>query len=102
MKTEISLTAACAAFLMMPAATAAEAAGEAGWHAKTLPEALAHTGVFALFGIAMAILGYKLFDWCTPGKLHREIIENRNVAAAIIGGAVIVGVSLIVAASMLG
>lgn len=72
------------------------------WHAKSLPEALAHTAIFAVFGILTAIVGYKLFDLATPGRLHGEIIENRNVAAAIIGGSVIIGVSLIVAASMLG
>ena len=47
-------------------------------------------------------MGYKLFDKCTPGELHREIIEHKNVAAAVIGGAVILGVSIILAAAMLG
>ncbi len=83
-------------------ARAAELPAQESWHAKSLPEALAHTAIFAVFGILTAIVGYKLFDLATPGRLHGEIIENRNVAAAIIGGAVIIGVSLIVAASMLG
>lgn len=43
-----------------------------------------------------------MFDKFTPGDLHREIIENKNVAAAIVGGAVIVGVCIIVAAAMIG
>ncbi len=74
----------------------------AGWHAQTLAGALLNTAIFAGFGILLAIMGYKLFDWCTPGDLHGEIVEKRNVAAALVGGAVIIGVSIIVAASMFG
>ena len=52
--------------------------------------------------IAIAVVGFKIFDKCTPGNLTKEIIENKNVAAAIVGGAVILGVCLIVAAAMIG
>jgi uncharacterized membrane protein YjfL (UPF0719 family) len=58
--------------------------------------------VFAMVGIAMAIVGYRIFDKCTPGDLNNEILQNKNVAAAIIAGAVILGVCLIVAAAMIG
>lgn len=58
--------------------------------------------VFALAGIVLAIIGYKLFDYCTPGDLHEEIIKNRNVAAAVIGSAVVLGVCLVVAAAIVG
>ena len=56
--------------------------------------------VFGLAGIIMAILGYKLFDKMTPGDLHAEIFEHKNIAAAILAGSVIIGVSLILAAAM--
>lgn len=58
---------------------------------------------FAIFGVAgiiMAILGYKIFDKFTPGDLQGEIFEKKNVAAAILAGSVIIGVSLILAAAM--
>ncbi len=58
--------------------------------------------VYTFAGVALAILGYKLFDLCTPGDLHEEIIKNRNVAAALIGAAIIIGVCLIVAAAIMG
>ena len=58
--------------------------------------------IFAFIGIAVAITGYKLFDKCTPGDLHKEILEQRNVAAAIVAAAVILGVCIIIAAAMLG
>jgi uncharacterized membrane protein YjfL (UPF0719 family) len=56
--------------------------------------------VFGLAGIVMAIIGYKLFDKMTPGNLHQEIFEHKNVAAAVLAGSVIIGVSLILAAAM--
>jgi len=57
---------------------------------------------YAFAGIVLAILGYKLFDLCTPGDLHEEIVKNRNTAAALIGAAIIIGVCIIVAASIMG
>lgn len=72
------------------------------WHAQSLQTALAYMLLFAGIGIGAAILGYKLFDKCTPGDLHKEIIEHKNIAAAIVAAAVILGVSIIIAASMLG
>jgi putative membrane protein len=81
---------------------AADASPPASWHPQTLPQALGYMLLFALIGIAAAILGYKLFDKCTPGDLNKEIVEQRNVAAAIVAAAVILGVCIIIAAAMLG
>lgn len=74
----------------------------APWHAASLGEALGYMVLFAACGIAITVAGYKLFDRLTPGDLHREIFEHRNVAAAILAAAVILAVSLIVCAAMLG
>jgi uncharacterized membrane protein YjfL (UPF0719 family) len=72
------------------------------WHAQSLGQAVGYMLIFAFIGIAVAIAGYKLFDKCTPGDLHREILENRNTAAAILASAVILGVCIIVAAAIVG
>jgi len=72
------------------------------WHAQTLLSAIGNVLIFAAIGIVAAIIGFKVFDKCTPGHLEKEIVENKNVAAAIIAAAVIIGVSIIIAASMLG
>jgi uncharacterized membrane protein YjfL (UPF0719 family) len=72
------------------------------WHAQTLSQAIGYMVLFSLIGIVLAIIGYKLFDLCTPGDLNKEIIENRNVAAALVAGAVVLGVCIIIAAAMLG
>lgn len=72
------------------------------WHAQTLLQAVGNMLLFAAIGVIAAIFGFKIFDKCTPGHLAREIVEHRNVAAAIVAGAVILGVCIIIAASMLG
>ncbi len=87
-----------------PALLAADLSSAAAptWHAQSLVQAIGNVLIFAAIGIVAAILGFKLFDMCTPGHLGKEIIENRNVAAAIIAAAVIIGVSIIIAAAMVG
>ncbi len=80
----------------------AQATTPSTWHAGSLGEALLYTAIFSIFGTLLAILGYKLFDWCTPGDLHEEIVKNRNLAAAIIGAAIILGVCIVVAAAIMG
>lgn len=71
-------------------------------NAKSLVESLGLTALWSVVGTLLAIIGFKLFDRCTPGNLQREIIENKNVAAAIIGAAVIIGVCIIIAAAIIG
>ena len=72
----------------------------AGWHAQSLGQAVGYMVLFSFIGILAAIAGYKIFDKCTPGDLHHEIVQNKNVAAAIVAGAVILGVCIIIAAAM--
>lgn len=96
-------------FFLVPAlllaavpAFSADPAAAPGWHAQSLGQAIGYMALFAGIGIVLAIAGYKLFDKCTPGDLSKEILENKNVAAAIVAAAVILGVCLIIAAAMLG
>jgi putative membrane protein len=85
-----------------PRLIAAEADTTPTWHAQSLGQAIGYILLFAAIGIAAAIIGYKVFDKCTPGDLNKEIVEHRNVAAAIIAAAVILGVCIIIAAAMVG
>ena len=72
------------------------------WHPSSMPEALLSVVCFGAIGIAMAIIGFKLFDWITPGNMGEEITSKNNVAAAILAGAVVVGISIIMAAAIQG
>jgi uncharacterized membrane protein YjfL (UPF0719 family) len=102
MKTYLLRLLGCAVFfLAAPTLLAADAAAPASWHAQSLAGAVLNMVIFAVIGIVVALVGYKVFDKCTPGDLTKEIIENKNVAAAIIGAAVILGVCIIVAAAMI-
>ncbi len=87
-------------FALLPLTIAQTASG--GWHTGSIAESVLAMAIFALAGIMLAIIGYKLFDYCTPGDLHEEIIKNRNTAAAVIGAAVIIGVCILVAAAIVG
>jgi putative membrane protein len=80
---------------------AQDGAAQGSWHAKSLGQALLYMLIFTVVGMALAILGYKLFDRFTPGDLNREIVEHRNVAAALLGAAVIIGTCILVAAAMI-
>jgi uncharacterized membrane protein YjfL (UPF0719 family) len=89
--------------LIAPSLLAAEGSpAPATWHAQSLGQAIGYMLLFAAIGIAAAVIGFKIFDKCTPGDLNKEILENKNVAAAIVAGAVILGICIIIAASMLG
>ena len=47
-------------------------------------------------------LGFRLLDWLTPGDLNRKIFEEGNIAAAILGAALVLGVCGIIVAAIAG
>jgi putative membrane protein len=52
---------------------------------------------FGVLGLFLILIGYKLFDWITPGiRVEQELAEKQNIAVAIVVGAVIVGVGIVV------
>ncbi len=70
------------------------------WPPHTVQGAMISTALFGLLGIVLAIVGFKLFDWLTPGDLQKEVFEKNNTAAAILGAAVILGICAIIAAAV--
>jgi len=64
---------------------------------------LLYTAAFGLLGIALVVLGFKIFDWLTPKlDIQHELGEKHNIAVALLLAAVILGISLIVAAAVHG
>ena len=57
--------------------------------------------LFGLSGIVLLIIGYYLWELITPYNLRREIHENRNVAVAIVVAAFIIGMAMVIAASLI-
>jgi uncharacterized membrane protein YjfL (UPF0719 family) len=58
--------------------------------------------VFSVVGIVALLVAARVFVRISPFSLRKEIEEDQNVALAIIIGAVILGMSIIVAASIHG
>ena len=65
-------------------------------------EALPATLIYSLAGILLAIFAFRLLDWVTPGDLNKKIFEEGNVAAAILGAALVLGICAIIVASIAG
>ena len=58
--------------------------------------------LYAGLGIVIFIVSFVLVDRLTPGALWNEIIEKKNMAVAILAGAVAIGLSTIIAAAIHG
>jgi putative membrane protein len=56
--------------------------------------------LFGLSGLVLLIVGYYLWELITPYNLRREIHENKNVAVAIVAGAFVIGMAIIIAAAL--
>jgi len=62
-----------------------------------------YTAAYGLLGIGLIVLGFKVFDWLTPKiNIQHELGEKHNLAVAILCAAIIVGISLMVAAVIHG
>jgi putative membrane protein len=60
---------------------------------------LANAAVFSLVGIIIFIIAAFVFEWITPFKMWKEIVENKNVAVAITVGSAFLGLAIIVASA---
>jgi len=58
--------------------------------------------LYALIGIVMLWLCFLIFDKLTPYRLWEEIIDKKNLALAIVVGAMCIAIGLIVAAAVHG
>ena len=57
--------------------------------------------LFGLSGIVLLIIGYYLWELITPYNIRRELHENRNTAVAIVVAAFILGMAIVIAASLI-
>ncbi len=52
--------------------------------------------VYAFAGMALLLVGYRIFDWLTPTDLQKKIFEEGNVAVAIAVGFFMLGVAVVI------
>jgi uncharacterized membrane protein YjfL (UPF0719 family) len=70
-------------------------------HPRPLAHALLSLFIFAAAGMLATFIAVLLFDKATPRiNIQEELLKN-NIAVAIVTSAVVIGVSIIVAASMM-
>jgi putative membrane protein len=60
---------------------------------------LANATVFSVVGIVIFIVAAFVFEWVTPFKLWKEIVDNKNIAVAVVAGCVFLGLAIIVASA---
>lgn len=66
------------------------------WTTNSFEMSLLAAAVFGLLGIALLMLGFKVFEWITPKLNVEEELAKGNTAVGILMGAVVLGISLIV------
>ena len=64
------------------------------------PGYLLNAAVFAFLGIFIFVIAFAIIDRITPYHLWNEIIEDKNVALAILVGAMSIGMCIIIAAAV--
>jgi putative membrane protein len=58
--------------------------------------------VYSAIGLLMVYLAFKLIDIMTPGRLSKQIADEKHLPLAVIAGCAIIGISIIIAASIAG
>ncbi|VTU01115.1 Putative membrane protein OS=Clostridium sp. M2/40 GN=CM240_1187 PE=4 SV=1: DUF350 [Gemmataceae bacterium] len=66
------------------------------WTTNSFEMSLLAATAFGLLGIALLALGFKVFEWITPKLNVEEELIKGNTAVAIMVGALLLGISLIV------
>lgn len=69
---------------------------------ENLRPVLVTTVIFVLLGIIIFTLAFLIIVKASPFSVRKEIEEDQNVALAIVIGAVIIGIALIVSAAIQG
>jgi putative membrane protein len=62
--------------------------------------ALGNALIYSILGILIFILAFVVIDKVTPFHLWKEIVEDKNVALAILIGAMSIGICIIIAAAV--
>lgn len=60
------------------------------------------TAIFTAFGLIVFAIAYTIIVKATPFSIRKEIEEDQNTALAIVIGAVIIGIALIISAAIQG
>jgi putative membrane protein len=62
--------------------------------------AVANALIYSVLGILIFVVAFLMIDKLTPYHLWKEIVEDKNVALAILIGALSIGMCIIIAAAV--
>jgi putative membrane protein len=69
---------------------------------EELSGVLVTTAIFTAFGLLIFGIAYTIIVKATPFSIRKELEEDQNVAIAVVIGAVIIGIALIISAAIQG
>lgn len=87
--------------ILMAAATAAEVDGDPLGSASLLRHLIA-AAIFSALGVVVLFICIWLIDRLSPYSFRKEILEDQNSAMGIIVGALLIGISIIIASAISG
>jgi uncharacterized membrane protein YjfL (UPF0719 family) len=64
------------------------------------PGYLLNAVVYAVLGIVIFVVAFFVIDRMTPYHLWKEIVEDKNLALAVLVGAMSIGMCIIIAAAV--
>jgi len=58
--------------------------------------------IYSIIGIVILLITYLIIEKLTPENSWKEIVENKNMALAIVFAAFIIGIAMIISAALHG
>ncbi len=58
--------------------------------------------VYAVLGMVLLYIGYRVFDWLTPTDMQEDIFKDGNVAVGILAGSFIIGLAIVIMGAIHG
>lgn len=62
--------------------------------------AFAASVIYSFLGIFILVLSFYIVEKITPENLYKELVENKNSAIAIVAGAFIIAIAIIIASAI--
>ncbi|HLP51515.1 MAG TPA: DUF350 domain-containing protein [Chitinophagales bacterium] len=60
------------------------------------PGAIMNSIVFSLIGIVILVVSFYAIEKFTPENLYKEVIDNKNMAVAMVASAFIIAIAIII------
>jgi len=63
---------------------------------------ITNSAIYSIIGIIILLIAYLIVEKLTPENSWKEIVENKNIALAIVFAGFIIGISMIISAALHG